>query len=140
LTSYYGIHRTSPDAANLASLVPKSTSNQQLLFTTGTQTIQGGGTRNFIPPAVAVNTEIGPYLSTQVDSYAGVGTFTLSYDSTTGDSFVGGGGREEPSLSIVTSATNRVTYNYTGPEPSAAVLLTSGLLGCYVFSRCGPIG
>ena len=137
LNGQYGVNGTAPDAANLSAAIPCVTC---LLYSTGVQTIPPGGTQNFIPPIVSVNTDTGVLASATTGSYGGTGTFTLSYDTTTSETFIGGGGQEKAVPVIVSGATYTVIYNYTvpstgSPEPGTMALFGFALIGVGFIAR-----
>ena len=136
-TGEYSVNGTAPDATNLSNAIPCAIC---LLYSTGSQTIAGGASQTFIPPTVSVNTDTGVLTSSTPNAYLGPGTFTLSYDTTTGETFIGGGGNEKASQTTVSSATYTVIYNYTvpttgSPEPGTMALFGSALIGVGFIAR-----
>jgi hypothetical protein len=136
--AFYGINGTAPsaDVTDLANAI----SAPVLLFSTGLRTIPAGVTVPFIPPGSAnVNTDTGVINAVSLSPYNAVGTFTLSYDTLTGESFVGGGGNVTAQQSTVSSGTYTVTYNFAPnvgiPEPATMTLLGSALLGLAIVRR-----
>jgi hypothetical protein len=136
-TGQYSINGTAPDAGNLSAVLPFNV----LIYTTGPQTIAGGATTTFFPPGSASkNTDTGVLTSATPGAYSGLGTFTLSYDTLTGETFIGGGGNERASQSTVSSGNYTVVYNFTAPttstpEPATMTLFGSALLGIGFFAR-----
>jgi hypothetical protein len=136
-TGEYAINGSAPDAGNLSAALPFSV----LVYTTGPRTIAGGSTSTFFPPGTASkNTDTGVLTSATPSAYDIAGTFTLSYDTLTGETFIGGGGNEMASQTTVSGATYTVVYNFTAPttstpEPATMTLFGSALLGIGFFAR-----
>jgi hypothetical protein len=122
------------DVANITNALGLN----HLIFSTGPVTIGAGGTQVFSPPNLGILTDTGVVGAASVAPYAGVGTYTLSFDTLTGETFFGGGGNEQANQATNSNATFVVTYNYTAgsaPEPGTITLLGSALLGIGFMAR-----
>lgn len=100
-------------------------------YTTGFQTIPGGGVPQVFSGLNDTQTNSSEVFTTGLGGYTGSGSFLLPVSSITGLSCVGGGGNAECGQTTFASATGTVTYAYSlsdipseVPEPG-----TFGLMG-----------
>jgi hypothetical protein len=132
----FAINGTAPDQGALEAALPTTFFT---LFNMNFNNLAAGGTVNPVPPAASVTKDTGVINGT-TSAYNTFGTFTLSYDTLTGESVLGGGGNEKVTQTTNSNATYSVIYNYSdptppgAPEPATMTLFGSALLGIGFFA------
>jgi hypothetical protein len=137
----YDVGGTAPDQAALDNAISILNTT---LFASGSQTLNAGAT--YTAPTGAAPTGIGSPVTSSTgtitsadpSAYDTTGTFTLDFQTLTGETVNGGGGNVVATETSQAGATMTVVYDYTlnnTPEPATMTLFGSALLGIGFFAR-----
>jgi hypothetical protein len=107
------------------------------MFTTGSQSLNGGQTETFSGLTSGTNTKDLGTDTTVLAPYTGAGTFDIGVSTLTSFSLIGGGGQIVGAQSTNADATATVTYttSTSTPEPVTASLIGVGLCGLGLLAR-----